>query len=260
MCNDRITMISQISKILQNSINSCLGGKTAIAFSGGIDSSVILTILKNQKNIGVFCLGTEKSQDLENSRKIAQELKIQITEIVVEEKEVLGAYGKIHEILPLDLLIIEILIPVYLVAKAASEAGYKTMLFGSGAEEVFAGYEKYYRARDEGKDVSKILEEEFQTLPERDIKYVKTICSQFGIEAKFPFYNEELANLMFFVPVEKRLDNRLVKKGILREAAKLLNVPKLAIERKKQAMQYGSGIHKIILKNADELNKKYPVK
>lgn len=195
---------------------------------------------------------------MENSRKIAEELGLKITQIIVEEKQILETYGKVYQLLPLDMLIVEILIPVYLVANAASEEGYTTLLFGSGAEEVFAGYEKYYRAREEGKNVEVMLREEFRTLTERDIKYVKKICENFGIEAKFPFYNEELAELMFSVPIDERLDNRQIKKGILRKAAELLGVSKTARERKKQAMQYGSGIHKIILKKAKEINKKYP--
>jgi len=39
-----------------------------------------------------------------------------------------------------------------------------------------------------------------------------------------------------------------LKKGVLREAASFLGVPQIAIKRKKRALQYGSGIHKILLK------------
>ncbi len=252
-------MFSKIATLLRQSILESYSSKTAISFSGGIDSTVILTLLKNQP-LGVFSLGVEGSADLESSRKIANELGVKLSELVVDEKQILEAYEKVYMLLPMDLLTIQILIPVYLVAEAASKAGYKTLLFGSGAEEIFAGYEKYYRAFEEGKDVESMLREEFRTLPDRDIAYVKRICNHLGIEARFPFYNKELADLMFTVPINERLDNRQIKKGILRQAARLLNVPQLAIERKKQAMQYGSGVHKIILKNAKILNEKYPAK
>lgn len=252
-------MNQKIATILSKSIHDCLDKKTAISFSGGIDSSVILTVLKNEK-IGVFSFGVEKSQDIVNSRKITSELGINVSEIVVDEKDILEAYKKVYELLPMGLLKIEILIPIYVVAEAVAKAGYKTLIFGSGAEEVFAGYEKYYSARRKGKDPEKMIKEEFSTLPERDIAYVKKICKHFEIEAKFPFYNHELAQLMFSIPIEERLDNQKIKKGILRKAAKLLGVPQLAVERKKQAMQYGSGIHSIILKNEKMLNQKHPAK
>ena len=251
-------MISQITQIIKKSILNLFGPKTAIAFSGGIDSSVIATVLKDKKEVWLFLFGTENSQDVTNGRKIANELDMSITEIIVEEKTILEAYGKIYKLLPLGLLTVEILIPVYLVAQAASNAGYRTLFFGSGAEEVFAGYEKYYSARKKGKDVEEMIKKEFKTLPERDIKHVKKICNHFGLEARFPFYNKELAELMFSVPIDERLDNQTIKKGILRKAAALLGVPQLAVERKKQAMQYGSGIHTIVLKNEKMLNEKYP--
>ena len=53
---------------------------------------------------------------------------------------------------------------------------------------------------------------------------------------------------------------RELKKGILRDAGKLLGVPEIALKRKKRAMQYGSGIHKILLKHADEINAGFPPK
>ncbi|MBI5224166.1 asparagine synthase [Candidatus Micrarchaeota archaeon] len=252
-------MFSKIATLLRQSILESYSSKTAISFSGGIDSTVILSILKDQP-LGVFSLGVEGSPDLQTSRKVANELGVKLSELIVDETQILEAYEKVYVLLPMDLLSVQILIPVYLVAEAASKAGYKKLLFGSGAEELFAGYEKYYRAYEEGRDVESMLKEEFKTLPDRDIAYVKRICKHFGIEAKFPFYNVELANLMFSVPISERLDNRQIKKGILRQASRLLNVPQLAIERKKQAMQYGSGVHKVILRNADFLNKKYPGK
>ena len=51
------------------------------------------------------------------------------------------------------------------------------------------------------------------------------------------------------------LYRKTVKKGLIREAAKLLGLPATAVNRKKRAMQYGSGVHKVLLKHSEELNK-----
>jgi len=159
----------------------------------------------------------------------------------------------------MDLLKLEILIPVYCVAEAAAKKGYKVMLFGTGVEELFVGYERYYLYKEEGKELDAILKEEFRTLPQREISWIKKICRKFGIEARFPFYDRQLADMMFSIPLEERMYDRELKKGILREAAKMLGVPELVLKRKKKAMQYGSGVHKIFMRHADEINRLYPV-
>ncbi|MBI5051345.1 hypothetical protein HZC08_01160 [Candidatus Micrarchaeota archaeon] len=100
----------------------------------------------------------------------------------------------------------------------------------------------------EGKDLDSILREEFRTLKDRDIGMVKKVCYKLGIEARFPFYNKELAELVFSIPLSERIADRELKKGVLREAAKFLGVPETAVNRRKKAMQYGSGVHKVLLK------------
>jgi asparagine synthase (glutamine-hydrolysing) len=64
---------------------------------------------------------------------------------------------------------------------------------------------------------------------------------------------------MFAIPLDMRMEDRELKKGLLREAAKMLGLTDIAVKRKKRAMQYGSGIHKILLKNAEKLNKEYAI-
>jgi asparagine synthase (glutamine-hydrolysing) len=63
---------------------------------------------------------------------------------------------------------------------------------------------------------------------------------------------------MFSVPIEERLDDRELKKGILREAGKIIGVPDIILQRRKKAMQYGSGVHKMLMKKVDVINSVYP--
>ena len=50
------------------------------------------------------------------------------------------------------------------------------------------------------------------------------------------------------IPLAVRMEDRELKKGPLREAAHFLGVPEIAVKRKKKAFQYGSGVHKILIK------------
>lgn len=251
-------MILPLSELISRAVEKTLEDKVAISFSGGVDSTLIATIAKKHSDVELFSAGTEGSEDLAYADKVASELGLPLTIIPIEEKSAMEVYGKCHSFLPLDFLKLEIMVPVYFTAEAASKKGHKVMLFGSAAEELFAGYERYYIARDEGKDVDSMLKEEFRTLPQRDMAWIKKVCRCFDIDARFPFHNRKLGELMLSVPLEERMDDRVMKKGLLREAAKVLGAPELALKRKKKAMQYGSGVHKMLMRNIKEINKNYP--
>ncbi len=252
-------MILPLSELISRAVEQALEDKVAVSFSGGLDSTVIAAIAKKHAQVELFTAGVEGSEDLHYSEKAASLLFLPLERVLIDEAKAMAAYGKCHSLLPMDFLKLEILVPVYVAAQAAAARGHKVMLFGSAAEELFAGYERYYLYRDEGKDVDAILREEFRTLPQRDMAWVKKVCRCAGIEARFPFHSRDLANLMFSVPIEERMDDRAMKKGILREAAKILGAPELVIRRKKKAMQYGSGVHKMLMRRVEEINRAYPV-
>jgi asparagine synthase (glutamine-hydrolysing) len=251
-------MILQISELISRAVEQTLEDRIAISFSGGLDSTVIASIAKKHAQVELFTAGVKGSEDLEYAEKAAAEMSLPLHKILIEENHALEAYGKIHSFLPLDLLKLEILVPVYYVAEAAAKKGHNAVLFGAAAEELFVGYERYYQYRDEAKHVDSILKDEFRTLPQRDMAWVKRVCRSFDIESRFPLYNKELAEIMFSVPIEERMDDRELKKGILREAGKVLGAPSMVLKRKKKAMQYGSGIHKVLIRKADEINRTYP--
>ncbi|MBI2079976.1 7-cyano-7-deazaguanine synthase [Candidatus Micrarchaeota archaeon] len=242
-------MIIDIAKLLQRSVEENLEDRIGIAFSGGIDSTLIAKVAKEHAEILLFSVGTKESQDLEYAEKIAAELGLKLHKSVLAEPDILEIYKKCQEIIPGDLLKVELMVPVYEVARMAKENGISVVLFGSGSEELFVGYDRYYRYLEERKDLDAILKDEFHTLKDRDIAMVKKVCYRIGVEAKFPFYNRELAELVFSIPLAERIADKELKKGVLREAAKILSVPELAINRRKKAMQYGSGVHKVLMKN-----------
>src|SRR3989338_8899361 len=253
-------MIPELAALLKKAVEKTLEDRVAIAFSGGIDSSLIAQVAKGHSDVELFICGTATSEDLAYARKVAYLLKLPLQECIVDEKEVLNLYELCFRAVPGDLLKVELLVPAYKIAEEARKRDHRELLFGSASEELLVGYERYYRYAKEGKDLDRILEEEFNTLKNRDISATKKICWKQDMEARFPFYNEELAQLVFSVPLERRMENYELKKGLLREAGKLLGLPEAALQRKKRAMQYGSGIHKILLKHADELNRKFEVK
>ena len=247
-------MIPELADLLRKSIDETLEEKIAIAFSGGLDSSLIAHIANASSEIDLFTCGVKGSEDLQYAEQVAALFHRPLFAHEFSEQEILQIYEKCFAIVPGDLLKVELLVPVYQLAVMAKENAHKAILFGSASEELFIGYERYYTYAKEGKDLNRILQEEFRTLKGREIAWIKKVCYKFGIEARFPFYNNKLADFVFSVPLNRRMEDYKLKKGLLREAGKLLGLNEIALQRKKRAMQYGSGVHKILLKHAKELN------
>lgn len=253
-------MITELVKALEKSTEECLEDRIAVAFSGGLDSTTLATIAKKRGKVFLFSAGVEGSPDLEYAEKVAGELELPLERVILDEEKILEIYKKIYTFYPASLLKIEIGIPIFAACEAAKRKNLNAILLGSGSEELFVGYDRYYRYLEEGRDLEKILQEEFADLKNLDIAMVRKIAYKCGLEARFPFYNKNLANLVFQIPLEERMHERELKKGILREMGKLSGVPKTALERKKKAAQYGSGVHRIIMKNSEELNRMFPDK
>ncbi|MBN1169583.1 asparagine synthase, partial [Candidatus Micrarchaeota archaeon] len=202
--------------------------------------------------------GVEGSQDLEYAEKAAKALGLPLDITLIDAKTAMKSYEKVYSYLPLDFLKLEIMVPVDIISKKAKDKGHSVLLFGSGAEELFVGYDRYYRYHQEGKDLDAILKEEFKTLPQRDVGHIKKVCRKNGIEARFPYCDKKIAELVFSVPLEERMEDRELKKGTIREAGKILGVPEFVLKRRKKALQYGSGVHKLLLKHSEEINSNFP--
>ncbi len=253
-------MLPELAKALEKSTESCLEDRVAIAFSGGLDSATLAAIAKKRCEVFLFTAGTADSPDMAQAGVVAAELSLPLEKITLDEKSIMEIYGKIHSFYPGPLLKIEIGIPIYAACGAAKRKGLEAMLFGSGAEELFVGYERYYNYLEEGKDLDAILKAEFETLKDRDAAMVRKIAYKCGIEARFPFCDRRLADLAFQIPLEERMAERELKKGILREMGKLIGVPQSALLRRKKAAQYGSGVHRLVMRNSEALNRLYPEK
>ncbi|MFH1222332.1 MAG: asparagine synthase C-terminal domain-containing protein [Candidatus Micrarchaeota archaeon] len=242
-------MVPELAELLKNSVLCTLEDKVAVAFSGGVDSSLVATIAKQAAVVELFTAGMPGASDMEYAELVAKELQLPLFKYVLDENEVVENYRKCYEICPNDFLKVELLVPIYRIAKEAKARGHTVLLFGSGSEELFIGYERYYTYAQTGSDLDAHLKNEFRELQKREIAWLGKLCRHFGLEARFPFYNQKLAAHVFAIPLELRMEEYELKKGVLREAAAFLGVPDIAVKRKKKALQYGSGVHKILLKH-----------
>lgn len=249
--SDEHFISKKIAILFENNIKEkTLGKEITVAFSGGVDSTAIAHIAKKYaKKITLYSVGTANSEDIFYSFKLAKELNLPLQVYLLEKQELKLLYKEVESKLNLGFLKSEILAPILKLFKEAKE---KTVLFGSGSEEVFLGYERYYQWIQEKKsenEINILLEKEFHFLNNGgDITAIKALAKVYKKEALFPFYDENLKQASFSSSITLRAKDPVRKKYLFRKAASILKVPKLAVLRKKKALQYGSNVHNVLLK------------
>ncbi len=267
----------EIHHELKNSLlNSLPNESFGILLSGGIDSSLIAKICKDQDlNFRCFCVGIKDAQDLIAAKETARILDLELVSKEFELEEIEDLLLKAIKILPRPKIendnYIEYMVKlsVSAVMLAGLNLGKEThFISGIGAEELFAGYNRHRKALDtggmwRGNIIKELKEESWEGLKRFHnlvISRDKAISESIGKSILSPYISNEMIILAMNLQNEDKIDSMSNKK-ILREIATEIGVPKIAAERKKKGAQYGSGFDKAILKlaklNGFKLKKRY---
>jgi len=250
--------VQRLADMFTESVRNTCQGEVAILFSGGIDSTAIATVAKQFTTPLLITAGVEGSSDLEAARKTAVELGLPHKSVVLTEPEIISVYKKCFKIRKGELNKVELMVPVFKCCREAARAGKWRILSGSGAEELFIGYNRFFKYK--GKKLENLLIKEIKELPLGDCEAQDLVAKNFGMRATFPFLYPSLVDAILAMPLSDRLGTLNDKKPLLRKIAAKLGVPQDAIDRKKKAMQYGSGVHKILLRNIKQIEEELRVK
>ena len=250
--------ITRLAELFIDSVKNNCQGEVAILFSGGIDSTAIATVAKRYTTPLLITAGVEGSSDLEAARKIAAELGLPHKAVVLTEAEIISVYKKCYKIRKGELNKVELMVPVFKCCREAARAGKWRILSGSGAEELFIGYDRFFKYK--GKKLENLLKKEIKELPSGDCEGQDLVAKNFGMRAAYPFLYPPFVDAILAMPLSERLGTLENKKPLLRKIAAKLGMPQCAIDRKKKAMQYGSGVHKILVKNIKQIEEELRVK
>lgn len=265
MNEDKI--IKKLKELLENAVKkTCFENKIGVIFSGGLDSGIIAFLAKKFSNVTAYCVGVENSNDVLHVKNLVnkvKEFKIKIKIFDIEE---------VKKILPKILKIVEdknptqisCAIPIYFASREANKDKIKVMLIGQGGDELFGGYNRYLKHVENEKKLEKILLEDVENIYRDNLNRDVLVCKHNGIELRAPYMDEELKNFSLKIPIKLKIKEikdgefsscidivnkkKFVRKYILRKVAEEIELPKEIINRRKKAMQYGSGSWKILKK------------
>jgi asparagine synthase (glutamine-hydrolysing) len=246
-------LVSELhTRIIQSIQKTVKDKQIGIAFSGGVDSTLLAKICVDLGyNVILLTIGFEDSHDVMFSQEISKILgydhkieKIKLTNFSKVSKE-------IKKIIKIDNLSwIENCIAFYYVSKLAQHYDIKKVITANGIDELFCGYNAYRNAIKLGESsVMELMESKL----ENEIKMMKAVnlaVSQFGVILIQPFLLQDFIDFAKKIPLEYKIHDSddLLRKHIIRELALKIGVPEISSNKRKKALQYGSLIHKTLMK------------
>jgi asparagine synthase (glutamine-hydrolysing) len=225
-------------RTLRESVRKEVGDelKIAVAYSGGLDSSILAAIAGESGSVKCYACAVDRSFDALNALRRADEegLKLRMIPFTGDmlARYILNASQALGTTDPMP---ISYTIPIMAVIEESDE---KLVLAGNGADELFGGYSKYVGISNPeemmSSDYRKMIAEA-NTLT----RWAETK----GKRLTFPFADEDVRSLSESLPLAQKIagDQRKI---VLREIAKTLNLP--SHDRPKKAAQYSSGILRLM--------------
>ncbi|MEM3596571.1 MAG: asparagine synthetase B [Candidatus Bathyarchaeia archaeon] len=247
--------------LLQSSVEKLVGLQdVAVAFSGGLDSSLIAFLAKRAgADAHLVHVSLKNQPETAHAIKVAEELKLPIHVYTYTVDDVEEALPKVlwlvEEPEPVK---VSIGVPMYWAAEKTSEMGIKVLLAGQGADELFGGYKRYltaYARYGENK-VKEMLLNDVLGISEANVERDYKICNFYNVELRLPYLTHKMAEFAVSLPLKfkLKLSRGGMRKLVLRAAAKKLGLPKTVIERPKRAIQYATGVDRAIKKLAKQEN------
>lgn len=220
--------------------------KVAIAFSGGLDSSLIAYIAKKKCNAVLYNLKVGEGID-STAERASQLLDMELRYVHVDETVLRSAFnGSSSSSLWKSAMDYAIALGFQIIAGKAKEDGYNILLTGQGADELFGGYNKYLKFEKDASALREALKKDVKCLyigAARDAEAIR----DGGCIPSFPFLDEKVGRFAEKLNLSMKVKNG-VRKIALRKCAENLGLPEEIFNAPKKAFQYSSGLQKLVCK------------
>jgi len=224
--------------------------KVGVAFSGGVDSSLLAKVCKDLgKQVTLLTIGFLSQRDFEISKGVSEALGLNLLHDLVPLEELEDGLKTALAAIEFDRLVrLENCVSFYYVFRLASEHELGTVLSASGIDELFCGYHAFKEVFGNERAMRSLMTTLVETA-KKDKEEMDKLSALFGVEYVSPFLSDTFIGFAMDIPFEFKIKGKDddMRKHILREVALEIGVPKSAALRAKKALQYSSGVHKAIL-------------
>ena len=211
-------------------------GKAVVTLSGGVDSTLVAAL----SNLPSIAVGAEGSHDAEAAEKAADALGADLTIHTITFDEVEAALPEVLGFLPLrNPMDIELAVTGYFICRLAKKCGAERILTGQAADELFAGYARYGKTNTLRAD----LDSDFKDLARQRTRD-SAPASHFGVWYSLPYMDERVVRCARTLSADELVSGELRKVALRKVAEKY--IPKEFAWKPKKAMQYGSGVSKML--------------
>jgi asparagine synthase (glutamine-hydrolysing) len=257
--SDESSCVESLTLLLRDvikRIGTSASGKMAILFSGGLDSCIAAKLSKDLDiRCTLYCAGTASSRDIIGARRMSSALALPLIEKEVTYDDVAANLVPLVKLIEsTDMIAVSTSLPIYFAMRESATRGEKTVIYGQGADELFGGYQRY-------EDL--LVSGEHRTLCSEmlnDIANLGTsapIYDQIGrmqpTELFAPFLDPAIVKFSLGIPLNLKLrreNSKFSRKYILHRVAQRIGVPVSLLPEQKVAMQFGSGIARLLDKIA----------
>lgn len=216
--------------------------KIACLLSGGIDSSIIL-YLATQLDVEVeaftFANPNQISADLEAARQLCDDFKVKHVVVSPPENELMDFYLKegVYLTESYEPVLVRNAVSYHYVCKAVRDKGYKFVLNGEGADEIFGGYAFFKEVEIHQRDT--VIRDSLLTIHQTYLQMADRASMYATLEARVPFMDKELIDYSMTFPSNFRINGEQ-DKWALRQLFKE-ELPEYITLRAKTGMNEGAG-------------------
>ena len=238
---------------IKNAISETVPGKKiGIAYSGGVDSTLISKICHDMDyDITLLTIGFPESHDILFAKEVNELLKYSHHVLEIDSETFPTICKKINQTIQTENLSWnENSIAFYYVSKLAKSLSLDTVVTANGIDELFCGYNAYREAFSEGESrIHQVMDEKLEN-ELKMMKAVNLVASEFDVKILQPLLHSKFIDYAKTISISEKIHDSedIYRKHIIRKLASQIDVPEISCNKRKKALQYGSKIHKALLK------------
>lgn len=239
-------LLEQMHRIVNQNVSE----PVAIAFSGGVDSSLMAQLCSRiRKGNVLLTVGFENSHDMAYAESVSHIFDMSHYTHTITNAE-LAELSEDPRFEFESLSWQENCIAFYFVSHLAHARGIDTVLTANGIDELFCGYDLYRRMYAAGEDAILAMIHDKTSAEMAMMQEIQRVADCNGVQMVQPLLQSEFVDYARTVPLYEKIRGKddYTRKHVVRRAARLSGLPHSVCWKRKKALQYGSGIHRNLIK------------